>query len=139
MIGTLEHMLWLAAASIVGRRYWCDDRVVAPDADMSRHRSNSSATAARIIPVAMRCLGHSGMACSVIGFGAIWPIILATIHGFARLNRALRSKRRCMMPACGDLQDRIASASPELMAGMPFSLTWRYPLRGLRDPAGLEG
>ena len=43
-----------------------------------------------IIPVAIAMLGLTqAMALFVIAFGAIWPIMLATIHGFAAVEPRL--------------------------------------------------
>ena len=93
LAGTLEHMAygWLAASiagiaigAIIGssrtmRTY------VAPSLEFLRPLPVSA-----IIPVAIAMLGLTqAMALFVIAFGAIWPIMLATIHGFAAVEPRL--------------------------------------------------
>jgi sulfonate transport system permease protein len=129
LIGTLEHMAygWLAA-SIVGvaigamigssrlmRTY------VAPSLEFLRPLPASA-----IIPVAIAMLGLTqGMALFVIAFGAIWPIILATIHGFAAAEPRLYEVTRSLQMSRLAVIFKIAlpSASPDIIAGMRLSLT----------------
>src|SRR5262249_19011018 len=48
--------------------------------------------ASAIIPVAILFLGLSNaMALAVIAFGAIWPVLLASVHGFSSVPDELRN------------------------------------------------
>ena len=100
LAGTLEHMAygWLAASiagiaigAIIGssrtmRTY------VAPSLEFLRPLPVSA-----IIPVAIAMLGLTqAMALFVIAFGAIWPIMLATIHGFAAVEPRLYEVARSL-------------------------------------------
>ena len=50
--------------------------------------------ASAVIPVAIAMFGLTpAMALGVIGFGSIWPMLLATVHGFAAVVGDLRSER----------------------------------------------
>ena len=99
LAGTLEHMAygWLAASiagiaigAIIGssrtmRTY------VAPSLEFLRPLPVSA-----LIPVAIAMLGLTqAMALFVIAFGAIWPIMLATIHGFAAVEPRLAKVVEC--------------------------------------------
>ncbi|WP_037085056.1 ABC transporter permease [Neorhizobium vignae] len=82
--------------------------------------------ASATIPVAIAMLGLSdGMVLSVIAFGALWPVLLATIHGFAaveprlyEVGRALRLSRPAVI-----FKIALPSASPDILAGMRLGLT----------------
>src|SRR5256885_2934162 len=129
LAGTLEHMAygWLAASiagiaigAIIGssrtmRTY------VAPSLEFLRPLPVSA-----IIPVAIAMLGLTqAMALFVIAFGAIWPIMLATIHGFAagepRLYEVARSLQMSRLAVISKIA--LPSASPDIFAGMRLSLT----------------
>jgi ABC-type nitrate/sulfonate/bicarbonate transport system permease component len=112
LAGTLEHMAygWLAASiagiaigAIIGssrtmRTY------VAPSLEFLRPLPVSA-----IIPVAIAMLGLTqAMALFVIAFGAIWPIMLATIHGFAAVEPRLYEVARSL----------ILSVVCEILAGL---------------------
>ncbi len=46
--------------------------------------------ASAVIPVAIAMFGLTpGMAIGVIAFGSIWPMLLATVHGFAHVEPRL--------------------------------------------------
>jgi ABC-type nitrate/sulfonate/bicarbonate transport system permease component len=79
-----------------------------------------------IIPVAIAAFGLTqGMALFVIAFGAIWPIMLATIHGFAAVEPRLYEVARSLQMSRLAVIFKIAlpSASPDILAGMRLSLT----------------
>jgi sulfonate transport system permease protein len=45
--------------------------------------------ASAVLPLAIALFGLSpGMVLFVVAFGAMWPVLLATLHGFAHLHRA---------------------------------------------------
>jgi sulfonate transport system permease protein len=137
LAGTLEHMAygWLAASiagiaigAIIGssrlmRTY------VAPSLEFLRPLPVSA-----IIPVAIAMLGLTqAMALFVIAFGAIWPIMLATIHGF--VARSLQMSRLAII-----FKIALPSASPDILAGMRLSLTVALILSVVCEIlAGLDG
>ena len=96
-----------------------------------------------IIPVAIAMLGLTqAMALFVIAFGAIWPIMLATIHGFAavepRLYEVARSLQMSRLAVI--LKIALPSASPDILAGMRLSLTVALILSVVCEIlAGLDG
>jgi len=80
--------------------------------------------ASAVIPVAILFLGLSNaMSVTVIAFGAIWPVLLASVHGFSSVNWPMC--RRCSTlaepascarsrspPRCPTSSPACASASP---------------------------
>jgi len=146
LAGTLEHMAygWLAASiagiaigAIIGssrtmRTY------VAPSLEFLRPLPVSA-----IIPVAIAMLGLTqAMALFVIAFGAIWPIMLATIHGFAAVEPRLYEVARSLQMSRLAVIFKIAlpSASPDILAGMRLSLTVALILSVVCEIlAGLDG
>jgi ABC-type nitrate/sulfonate/bicarbonate transport system permease component len=82
--------------------------------------------ASAVAPVAISFLGLSNtMVIAVIAFGSLWPMLLATIHGFAaveprliEVTRALRMSRTAVI-----WKVALPSALPDILAGMRFGLT----------------
>lgn len=146
LVGTLEHMAygWLAASfagialgALIGssrlmRAY------IAPSLEFLRPLPVSA-----IIPVAIALLGLTqGMALFVIAFGAIWPIMLATIHGFAAVEPRLYEVGRSLQMSRPAIVFKIAlpSALPDILAGMRLSLTVALILSVVCEVlAGLDG
>jgi sulfonate transport system permease protein len=145
-LGTLEHMFygWLIA-SIVGialgamigsskamRAY------VAPSLEFLRPLPVSA-----IIPVAIALFGLTqGMALFVIAFGAIWPMLLATVHGFGAVEPRLYEVARSLHMSRLAVIFKIAlpSASPDIISGMRLSLTVSLILAVVCEIlAGLDG
>src|SRR5436305_3643823 len=129
LIGTLEHIAYgWSAASIAGVALGAligSSRMmrvyVAPSLEFLRPLPVSA-----IIPVAIAMLGLTqGMALFVIAFGAIWPIMLATIHGFAAVEPRLYEVARSLQMSRLAVIFKVAlpSASPDILAGMRLSLT----------------
>ena len=60
------------------------------------------------------------MALFVIAFGAIWPIMLATIHGFAAVEPRLYEVARSLQMSRLAVITKIAlpNASPDILAGL---------------------
>jgi sulfonate transport system permease protein len=146
MLGTLGHMAggWFVASiagialgAMIGssrtmRSY------VAPSLELLRPLPVSA-----VIPVAIATLGLTqSMALSVIAFGAIWPMLLATIHGFAAVEprlyevaRSLHLSRRAVI-----FKIALPSASPDILSGMRLSLTVALILSVVCEIlAGLDG
>ncbi len=82
--------------------------------------------ASAIIPVAIAVLGLSdGMVLSVVAFGALWPVLLATVHGFAAVEPRLYEVARVLGLSRAATIGKIAlpSAAPDILAGMRLGLT----------------
>ncbi len=82
--------------------------------------------ASATIPVAIAMLGLSdGMVLAVIAFGALWPVLLATVHGFAAVEPRLYEVARALRLSRPAVIFKIAlpSASPDILAGMRLGLT----------------
>jgi sulfonate transport system permease protein len=144
--GTLQHMAygWFAASiagialgAMIGssrtmRSY------VAPSLEFLRPLPVSA-----IIPVAIALLGLTeSMALSVIAFGAIWPMLLATVHGFAAVEPRLYEVARSLQLSRLAVIFKIAlpSASPDILSGMRLSLTVALILSVVCEIlAGLDG
>ena len=146
LTGTLAHMAYgwfiasiagVALGAMIGssrtmRSY------VAPSLEFLRPLPVSA-----IIPVAIAMLGLTqGMALFVIAFGAIWPMLLATIHGFAAVEPRLYEVARSLHMSRTAVIFKIAlpSASPDILSGMRLSLTVALILSVVCEIlAGLDG
>jgi sulfonate transport system permease protein len=146
LLGTLEHMVygWFAASvagialgAMIGSSKWMRS-YVAPSLELLRPLPVSA-----IIPVAIAFFGLSqGMALFVIAFGAIWPMLLATIHGFAAVEPRLYEVARSLHMSRLSVIFKIAlpSASPDILSGMRLSLTVALILSVVCEIlAGLDG
>jgi sulfonate transport system permease protein len=81
--------------------------------------------ASSVIPVAILFLGLSNtMSLAVIAFGAIWPVLLATIHGFGAVPRELHDVADVLGFSRGKYLKSVAlpAAAPDIMAGVRVSL-----------------
>ena len=144
--GTLWHMAlgWLLAslAGIVVGALVGSSRAmrsyVAPTLEFLRPLPVSA-----IIPLAIALFGLSqGMALFVIAFGAIWPTLLATVHGFAAVEPRLYEVARVLHLSRPAVIFKIAlpSASPDILSGMRLSLTVALILSVVCEMlAGLDG
>lgn len=82
--------------------------------------------ASAVLPLAIALMGLSpAMVLMVIAFGAVWPVLLATVHGFASLEprllevgRVLRLSRPAFIWKVG-----LPNAMADVLAGMRLSLT----------------
>jgi len=82
--------------------------------------------ASAVIPVAVLFLGLTAkMSTAVIAFGALWPVLLSAMHGFANVPRELREVAATleMSRARYILTVAIPSASVDIMAGLRISLS----------------
>lgn len=81
--------------------------------------------ASAIIPVAILFLGLSNtMALAVIAFGAIWPVLLASVHGFSSVPGELRNVAEVLGFNRRKYLQSIAlpSAAPDILSGVRVSL-----------------
>lgn len=80
---------------------------------------------AAVIPLAIAILGLTqGMSLSVVIFGAIWPALLATVHGFSSIEPRLREVGRALDMSMLSFIWKIAlpNATPDIIAGMRLSM-----------------
>jgi sulfonate transport system permease protein len=97
--------------------------------------------ASAMIPVAVLFLGLSNaMSLAVIAFGAIWPVLLATVHGFSSVQPELRQVSAVLGFSRREFMQKIAlpSAFPDIIAGLRVSLAISSPKcrRHCRDWGG---
>ena len=81
--------------------------------------------ASAVIPVAILFLGLSNaMSVAVIAFGAIWPVLLASVHGFSSVPPELANVSQVLAFGRADYLRKIAfpSALPDIVAGLRVSL-----------------
>jgi sulfonate transport system permease protein len=146
VIGTLEHMIfgWLVASIVgvaLGALIGSSPRArdyIAPSLEFLRPLPVSA-----IIPLAIALFGLSQtMALFVIAFGAVWPMLLATVHGFAAVEPRLYEVARSlhMSRTAVILKIGLPSASPDILAGMRLSVTVALILSVVCEIlAGLDG
>lgn len=82
--------------------------------------------ASAIIPVAISIFGlNSSMVLGVVVFGAVWPTLLGTIHGFAHVEPRLVEVSRLLQMSRWEFIYKIGlpNAVPDILAGMRLSLT----------------
>ncbi|MBR1220311.1 ABC transporter permease [Bradyrhizobium sp. U87765 SZCCT0131] len=146
LLGTLQHMAvgWLLASFIgiaLGALIGSSRAMrvyVAPTLEVLRPLPVSA-----VIPVAIALFGLTqGMALAVIAFGSLWPLLLATVHGFAAVEPRLYEVARALHMSRLAVIAKIAlpSASPDILAGMRLSLTVALILSVVCEMlAGLDG
>jgi sulfonate transport system permease protein len=128
-LATVERMIsgWLLASLIgvaVGAAIGVSDSARAylqPMLEFMRPLPSSA-----VVPLAISLLGLSNaMVLSVIMFGALWPMLLATIHGFANVEPRLREVSQALQLSRVAFIFKIAlpSSLPDLLAGMKLGLT----------------
>jgi len=146
ILGTLEHMAfgWLCASFVgiaLGALIGSAPRVrpyIVPTLEFFRPLPVSA-----LIPVFIAFFGLSRtMALCVIGFGAMWPMLLATVHGFAAVEPRLYEVARSLHLSRAAVIFKIGlpSASPDILAGMRLSVTVALILSVVCELlAGLDG
>ncbi|AKI02686.1 ABC-type nitrate/sulfonate/bicarbonate transport system, permease component [Hoeflea sp. IMCC20628] len=80
---------------------------------------------AAIIPVAVAIFGLSReMSLIVVIFGAIWPALLATVHGFSAIEPRLKEVGAAleMSPLAFVWKIALPNATPDIIAGMRLSM-----------------
>lgn len=81
--------------------------------------------ASAIIPVAILFLGLSNtMSTVVIAFGSLWPVLLATVHGFKSAEPQLLELCASLEMTRGEALRKVAlpGALPDILAGVRVSL-----------------
>ena len=82
--------------------------------------------ASAMLPLAIAVFGLSPtMVLFVVAFGAMWPVLLATIHGFASVEPRLAEVSRCLQLSRGAFVCKVGlpNALPDILPGMRLSLT----------------
>ena len=82
--------------------------------------------ASAIIPVFVLVLGlNDTMVVAVIAFASLWPVLLATVHGFATIEPRLLEVSRLLGLSRLELVTKIAlpNAMPDIFAGIRLALT----------------
>lgn len=99
--------------------------------------------ASALIPVAIPILGLTDeMVLAVIGFAALWPTLLATIHGFAAVEPRLYEVGRLLKLNRMQVIWKISlpNALPDIISGMRLSLTYALILSVVGEMlSGREG
>jgi ABC-type nitrate/sulfonate/bicarbonate transport system permease component len=104
----------LVGLTIFGRAY------VAPTLEFLRPLPASA-----IAPVGLLLIGRNDlMIVAVIVFGAIWPVLLGSMHGFATVEPRLHEVSRTLQlsPAHALRSIAIPSALPDIIAGARVSI-----------------
>ena len=82
--------------------------------------------ASALLPLAIALFGLSpSMVLSVVAFGAMWPVLLATVHGFASVEPRLNEVSAALQMSRGAFIWKVGlpSAMPDILAGMRLSMT----------------
>lgn len=82
--------------------------------------------ASAVIPLAISLFGLSpAMVLSVVAFGAMWPVLLATVHGFAHVSPRLSEVAAALQLGRVAFAWKVGlpSALPDILAGMRLSMT----------------
>ena len=128
-VGTVERMLygWLLASLVgiaVGSTIGISATARAYLSPMLEFLRPLPASA--IIPVAIALLGLSDqMVLAVIAFGALWPMLLSTIHGFESVDPCLYEVGQLLRMSKLTFAWKIAlpNAMPDILSGMRLGLT----------------
>lgn len=82
--------------------------------------------ASAVMPLAISIFGLGpNMVLFVVAFGAMWPVLLATLHGFASVEPRLKEVAGALQLPRQDFIWKIGlpSAMPDILAGMRLSMT----------------
>ena len=82
--------------------------------------------ASAVMPLAISIFGLSdNMVLSVVAFGAMWPVLLATVHGFASVHVRLTEVALALQLGRVAFVTRIGlpHALPDILSGMRLSMT----------------
>jgi sulfonate transport system permease protein len=82
--------------------------------------------ASAVMPLAISVFGLSGgMVLAVVAFGAMWPVLLGTLHGFAHVHVRLQEVSTALQLGRWAYVTKIGlpNAVPDILAGMRLSMT----------------
>lgn len=128
-LGTIRHMFfgWLLASLVgvgLGAAIGSSERARAylgPTLELMRPLPASA-----IVPLAISLFGLSqSMVLAVIAFGALWPMLLATVHGFAAVEPRLYEVSRALGLSRWEQIHKVSlpSSMPDILSGMRLGLT----------------
>ncbi len=144
-LATLQRMLygWVLASLFgigLGAAIGCSRRAreyLAPTLEFLRPLPASA-----IVPVGIAFFGLSNaMVIGVVAFGSLWPTLLATIHGFAAVERRLLEVARMLKLSRWAVMFRIAfpSALPDILAAMRLGLITALILSVIGEILAFQG
>ena len=146
LAGTVERMVWgWLLASLIGVALGATIGISATARDWLQPMLEflRPLPASAIVPVAIALLGLSeGMVLAVIAFGALWPMLLSTVHGFAAVEPRLYEVARLLGFGRLRVIAKIAlpNALPDIFAGLRIGLTVALILAVVGEMlAGREG
>lgn len=82
--------------------------------------------ASAVMPLAIAIFGLSGgMVLAVVAFGAMWPVLLSTVHGLAGVHPRLREVAAALQMGRGAFLWKIGlpNALPDIVASMRLAMT----------------
>lgn len=82
--------------------------------------------ASAIVPLAIALLGLSpGMVLAVVAFGAMWPVLLATVHGLAAVHPQMHEVADVLQLGRAERVWKIGlpAAMPDILAGLRLAVT----------------
>lgn len=82
--------------------------------------------ASAVLPLAIALMGLSaGMVLAVVAFGAMWPVLLATLHGLGSVHPRLREVAAALQLTRRDVVLKIGlpHALPDILAGLRLAST----------------
>lgn len=82
--------------------------------------------ASAVMPLAIAVFGLSGsMVLAVVAFGAMWPVLLATVHGLVSVHERLREVSAALQLSRAAFVFKIGlpNALPDIVAGARLALT----------------
>ena len=116
----LASLAGIALGALVGSSAWAR-AWIAPTLEFIRPLPASA-----VMPLAIALFGLSGgMVLAVVAFGAMWPVLLATLHGLAGVHERLREVAAALQLGRGEFLWKIGlpNALPDILAGMRLSMT----------------
>lgn len=128
-LGTVWHMIagWLVASAfgiVLGAVIGASDTIRAYLDPMLESLRPLPASA--LVPIAVALFGLSeSMVIAIVAFGAIWPVMLGTIHGISTVDRRLVEVSQLLeMQRFAFIRKVVLPhAIPDVVAGMKLSLT----------------
>lgn len=82
--------------------------------------------ASAVLPLAIALFGLSGgMVLAVVAFGALWPVLLATVHGIEHVHERLREVAAALQLGRAEflLKIGLPNALPDILGGMRLAMT----------------
>ena len=116
----LASVAGVALGTLIGMSRWAREWI-APTLEFLRPLPASA-----VLPLAISLFGLSaGMVLFVVAFGAMWPVLLATVQGLAHVEPRLREVAAGLQISRSAFAWKIGlpSTLPDILAGMRLSMT----------------